>query len=940
MRSRSIHAGPPPELVERDAEIAVLREAVRDLGRGRGGVVVVDAGAGMGKTALLREARDEAAAVGVRVLSARGAELERDFAFGVVRQLLEPALPGDPDERRALLTGAASATELILGDHAPAGDGLPGSLFTLLNGAYWALVTLAERGPLVVVADDAQWADPPSLRFLGFLARRLDSVAVLLVVATRGGEHDDGGLLDDLLAVEGCAHLRLRGLSATGVARLVRRHLDAADDELCAACHLTTAGNPLFVRELVRVLQEDGTRPGADGAAAVAAAGPDAVRRYVAARLRRQSAEVRQVARAVAVLGDDTTLPLVAAHAGVDVASAAACAEHLVRHGVLVSADPPAFVHVVVRDVVLSLVPLAERGDEHDRAARVLAEAGSPAARVASHVLRTTPAGRGDRVALLTGAADEAWRRGSPEGAATYLARARLEPPPPQARSEVSRLLGNCEVHRLSTAAADTYLREAVQLAGTPEQRARCWYSLARFRHSCGRGDAALELLTHAADRLPPDASPALVRDLLSELLGVARAELSARPELLTRLAVFRATAREGDPVLAAHLSVEAVFTGERADVAVALARAALDGDRLAPERSAIWSAVSTLLVAHHLVEAEQRVLRALRDAVERGQLSAIGVVRGYLARIALLRGDLPAAEEHALLGARAVPRPNVGLPALDAARVRLLVERGRLEQARAVLRDGELADGAPPRNSLHLWLLEARMALSAARGDDEAVLADAATCAALHERWGVTGLWDVPWRLHASAAHLRSGRRERAAALAAEELRLARAFGAPGQVARALRAVAVAGSEGDGGHLAEAVALLRAGPARLELAHALADLGEARRRGGDRAGARTALREAAEVAVGCGAEALADRLRAGLAAGGGRPPRIEVTGVAALTPSERRVAELAADALTNRQIAENLFVTEKTVETHLGRAFRKLGVRSRTQLAVRMATR
>ncbi|MCP2094766.1 AAA ATPase domain-containing protein [Actinosynnema pretiosum] len=914
----------------------MLREAVRELGRGRGGVVVVDAGAGMGKTALLREVRGSAAAAGLGVLSARGAELERDFAFGVVRQLLEPALPGDPGERRALLTGAASAVELVLGDRAPTGDGPAGSLFALLNGAYWALVTLAERGPLAVVVDDAQWADPPSLRFLGFLSRRLDSVAVLLVVATRGGEHDDSGLLDDLLAAEGCAHLRPRGLSAAGVARLVRRRLGAADDELCAACHLTTAGNPLFVRELVRVLQEDGARRGAD---AVAAAGPDAVRRHVAARLRRQSDQVRRVARAVAVLGDDTTLPLVAEHAGVDVASAAACAEHLVRHGVLADADPPAFVHVVVRDVVLSLVPLAERGAEHDRAARVLAEAGAPVARVASHVLRTTPAGRADRVALLAGAADEAWRRGSPEGAATYLARARQEPPEPPARSEISRLLGNCEVHRLSTAAADTYLREAVRLAGTPEQRARCWYSLARFRHSCGRGDAALELLTRAADRLPPDASPALVRDLRSELLGVARAELSARPELLARLAEFRATAREDDPVLAAHLSVEAVFTGERADVAVALARTALDGDRLTPERSAIWSAVSTLLVAHRLVEAEQRVQRALRDAVERGQLSALGVVRGYLARTALLRGDLPAAEEHVELGSRAVPRPNVGLPALDAARVRLLVERGLLEQARAVLADGELADGAPPRNSLHLWLLESRMALSAALGDDEAVLADAATCAALHERWGVTGLWDVPWRLHASAAHLRSGRRERAAALAAEELRLATAFGAPGQVARALRAVAAAGPEG-GGHLAEAVDLLRAGPARLELAGALADLGEARARAGDRVGARAVLREAAEVAVGCGAEALADRLRAGLAAGGGRPPRIEATGVAALTPSERRVAELAADALTNRQIAENLFVTEKTVETHLGRAFRKLGVRSRTQLAVRMVTR
>ncbi|GHH40252.1 ATP-binding protein [Lentzea cavernae] len=925
MRSHPVGAEPLPELVERDAETAVLRAAVAAVARGRGGVVVVDASAGMGKTALLRRVRASAVDAGVVVLSARGAELERDFAFGVVRQLLEPALPAEVEQRRALFTGAAAATERIF----DLGDGETGSLFSLFNGLYWLLVTLAERGPLVVVADDAQWADPSSMRFLGFLARRLDSVAVLLVVATRGGEHDDGGLLDDVLAAEDCAHLRLRSLSAAGVARLVRDAVGGADDEFCAACHVTTAGNPLFVRELVRVLAD-----GAGDAAAVASAGPDAVREHVAARLRRQPDEVRRVARAVAVLGDDTTLALVAAQAGIGVTTAAAGAEHLVRHGFFGTADPPAFAHVVLRDVVLSLVPLAERGEAHDRAAGVLTAAGAPVARIASHVLRTVPAARPDRVGVLVAAAAQAWQRGSPPDAATYLARARQEPPEEGLRSEVSRLLGNCEVHQLAVADADVHLCEALVLADTPEQRARCGYSLARFRNACGEVGAALALLRRAAAVVPDDAPAELVRDLMSELLGVARADLSARDELVARLAAFRAT--ESDPVLTAHLSVEEVFTGGRADDAVALARTALDGNRLTPERSALWSAVNTLVVADRLVEAEQRAQRALRNGLERGQLFAVGIVHGYLARISLLRGNLAAADEHVELGTRAVPRPNVALPALDAARVHLLVERGRLDEASAVLADGALADGALPRASLHTWLLESRMRLHAARGDDEALLADATACGALYARWGVTGLWDVQWRLHAATAHRRAGRREEAAVLISEQLRLARAFGVPRQVATALRAAA----DGDAGMLAEAVRLLRESTARLELAEALADLGEARQRAGDRAGARTATREAAEIAVECGAEALADRLRTGLAAGGGRMPRIEVTGVAALTPSELRVAELAAGALTNRQIAENLFVTEKTVETHLGRAYRKLGVRSRTQLAVHMSAR
>ncbi|WP_439657617.1 helix-turn-helix transcriptional regulator [Lentzea sp. HUAS TT2] len=928
MRSSPAGAESLPHLVERDAETAVLRAAVEAVTRGQGGVVVVDAGAGMGKTALIRRTRAMAVDAGIAVLSARGAELERDFAFGLVRQLFETTLPVDVERRRALFTGAVAAVEPIF----DLGEGETGSLFGLFNGLYWLLVSLAESGPLVLVVDDAQWADPSSMRFLGFLARRLDSVAVLLVVATRGGEHDDGGLLDDVLATEDCAHLRLRSLSAAGVTRLVRGTVSGADDAFYEACHVTTAGNPLFVRELVRVLAES---PG-ETAAVVTSAGPEAVRGHVEARLRRQPDEVRRIAQAVAVLGDNTALALVAEQAGVDVATAAVGAERLVRHGFFGAADPPAFAHVVLRDVVHSLVPLAERGAGHDRAARVLAASGAEVAAVASHVLRTLPAERPDRVKVLVAAAAQAWQRGSPQDAGTYLARARQEPPETGLRSEVSRLLGNCEVHRLAIAEADVHLREALALAGTPEQSARCGYSLARFRNACGEIPAALTLLRQVARVMPRDAPAQLGRDVLSELLGVARSDLSAREELVARLAAFRATADRTDPVLAAHLSVEEVFTGGRADDAVALAETALDGNRLTPERSALWSAMNTLLVADRLVEAEQRGQRALRNALERGQLFAVGIVHAYLARISLLRGNLTAADEHVELGTGAVPRPNVALPALDAARVHLLVERGRLDEARAVLDDGVLADGAMPRASLHTWLLESRMRLHAALGDDEVLLTDAMACGTLYARWGVTGLWDVQWRLHAAAAHRRAGRREQAAVLVAEQLRLARMFGVPRHVATALRA----GAGGDLGVLAEAVRLLREGPARLELAEALAELGEARQRGGDRAGARATTKEAAEIALGCRAEALAERLTAGLTVGGGRPPRIEVTGVAALTPSELRVAELAADALTNRQIAENLFVTEKTVETHLGRAYRKLGVRSRTQLAVRMSLR
>jgi DNA-binding CsgD family transcriptional regulator len=134
-------------------------------------------------------------------------------------------------------------------------------------------------------------------------------------------------------------------------------------------------------------------------------------------------------------------------------------------------------------------------------------------------------------------------------------------------------------------------------------------------------------------------------------------------------------------------------------------------------------------------------------------------------------------------------------------------------------------------------------------------------------------------------------------------------------------------------GRLEEAVAVLGPSPARLEYAHALTDLGAALRRANQRAAARDPLRQALDVADACGAEPLAERARHELHAAGGRPRRPRISGVDALTASERRIAEMAAGGLTNPEIAQALFVTRKTVEAHLGAAYRKLDIRSRSEL-------
>lgn len=181
---------------------------------------------------------------------------------------------------------------------------------------------------MVVLVDDAHWADLPSVQFPGFLARRLDSARALVIIAIRPAEPGADDVIDDILAAEELTLLRPGNLSGVAAAELVGGD---AHDEFCAACHAVTAGNPLSVRELLRVPAAVNVRPEAGNAASVADSGPDAIRWYVAGRVRRRTPEVQAVARAVAVRGDDTPVAVVAEQAGLPGAGTLAAAQKLTR---------------------------------------------------------------------------------------------------------------------------------------------------------------------------------------------------------------------------------------------------------------------------------------------------------------------------------------------------------------------------------------------------------------------------------------------------------------------------------------------------------------------------------------------------------------------------------------------------------------------------------
>lgn len=926
-------------LLERGVELDGLARLLTRSASGRGAVAIVRAGPGLGKTSLLRWVRERAQRSGMHVADARGGQLESDFAFGVARQLFVPALRSGGDE---LQVDAVSAGVLLEAPKAQVGDRPPMALLAALAGLADLTRRLSLRAPLTLLVDDAHWADLPSLQFLDFLARRVERWPVLVVLTVRVGDALAPVPLEDMTADPAVTVYEPRPLSRSGVATAVRRRLSPqAEESFCSACYDATGGNPLYVGELLRSLSADGVAPSAASIPVVHAARPGGVRRHLQARLQRLTPPARRLATVLAVLGEGAEWVVAVRQASLDHDSSAAAGDELVRSGVLSQVRPPAFVHALLREAALELLPASERSTEHSRAALLLAEHGASPERVASHILLTSPRSRAEHVAVLVTAAAEARRRGTPTAAVVYLRRALVEPPPPEWVSEISRQLGNCEAYGLQFEAAAEHLRTAVDSATDSDERALAAFSLARFHNARGDAESAVRTLVSVSD---PDA--AHTGELMSirieaELAGMARvAMLTPLAERTTAalIAQEQAAARIWPPLsdlLHAHRSLQQLLDGAPAADAAASAQRSLAPGRLRPDGSALHIAVHTLLATDRLAVAEQHLELAVTRAAEQGLLIAVAIARGCQGRAALLRGDLPAAYEHVQAGLELTHGAHFALPMLHATLARLLLLRGEVDQAGEVIGRSALAGSAPPRSTLQHWLLESRAHWRAATGDLQGALEDLLLGLDTYERQGWGRVLDVPWRTGAARLARVSGQRDLARRLVAEHRERAVGLGTPRALAAGLREEAeLTGGQERRTLLGEAVRLLEDSPARLDLAEALHAQGAALTADGELAAGRLALRRALHVAGECSAEAMVHALRGALAAGGGRPPRERLTGGHALTDAERQVAELVASGLTNRQVAERLVVTAKTVEAHLSRVYRKLGVSSRTQLA------
>ncbi len=934
---------PGATLFERGRELETIAAQLGQAREGAGSTVVVEGPAGIGKTSLLGAATEMAREAGMTVFAARGGVLEQQLEYGVARQLIErPVLQADPERRAQLLAGPAAASVAALGlGELPAEPALGTDPSPQIQHAlHWLVANLAEEAPLLIVLDDAHWGDAASLRAGGYLARRLDDLAVAMLVAARDdepGSHQE--LLTELFTAAEPTFLRPAPLAAGAIGQVLEGAFEQPPPApLIAACERATGGNPFLLTELAGELAQSHADPAELAIAAVDRAGPVAVRRSLLLRLGNLGDGAHRLARAIAVLGGEGDLRHAAAIAGLQPDPARAAADLLAAAGILEAEMPPLrMVHPLVRAAVAEDTPPSDRAASHRHAFAALAADGAVDQALLPHALAAEPSGDPELAALLGRLAERALRTGTPEAAATYLERALLEPPPAPERAAALAALGRAEVRAGRFGEGLDHLEQALALGGDNGSRAAIHRERAFAAFASAGMDEARRTVAGALGELGQTAGDDALQ-LEAELALLAWLSGGEHGlDLRRHQALAGETAAER--TILALLAQEEHAAGSPPQEVVELALRALGGGRLiaadTSEALSWYMATYALLTCEAHDEARVTIGEAIADSRRRGSAFARAGALGTRAVLALNEGRPRDAEADAREAA-AGPMPPIMVPVNAAYLILSLIDQGQLQEAEAALVAAGIDQG-PGGPTVLRWIPWARARLREAQGRPAEVRADVA-CLREDDEAG-RPMRALAWKsLLARALSRGEGNddeRAEASGLATEQLEWARAWDRSGALGVALRAAALTNRGGgrvEG--LTAAVETLAGSDLRTEEARARLDLGIAQLRAGRRRDGRAALEAALEQALAAGARGTAEAAARELEIAGAQPRRLSFD---ELTASERRIAEHAAAGRTNREIAEELFVTPKTVENHLTRVYGKLGISSRRELSARL---
>ncbi|MDG4763511.1 AAA family ATPase [Solwaraspora sp. WMMD406] len=923
-------------LIERWAESLVLNRTVENLCQGIGDLVVIEGGCGIGRTALLLELQRMAEARQLVVCVAHCSSSEAEFPYGVIHQLLEPHLSRLAAGRTEDSPTAAELLQVMDPVAPPSSDV---SDIHVLNGMLWAIRGLAAQAPVVLAVDDLNFGDAHSLHVLAYVARRLKGQPVAIVVTRRLGEPvTSPPMLAALHAAGEWTVLRPALLTAAGTGELADGFLGPTPAPVVDELHQLTAGNPMLLSAMLMAAGPYNEPTGPVLPMSV-------VERFVGSTMRTRLAHlpagVPGVAETIAILEGEADAALIAEAAGMTEAEAATGLAVLGGMGLLTDQPLSTYVHPVVGKALRRLPEVIVPDTVHRLMSEALHRRQAAPADIARHLLRAGPVGAEWVPDVLRAAANKALAERRMADASALLRRAFDEPLAAELRDEVQAAL-DCIELITDPQAILVRLRTRLAAARTPQAHVSTVLGYAQALIRTNRVDEVGEALQGCRVSLaavPPSRQrDNLIRQIndaeaMSALLGCSAAADIA--DLLAKLTDLGA-----DDVLHERSlwALQAAVEGRTsaAEVVGGIRRAVATQVPRAREPQLMPYVVFTLLWADELELVYQWCDAVLTGQSGAGRLSTIVVALALRASAQLEAGRLHSAEHDArqaldLLGEQEIIDPVVSLVLTPL--VHTLIELDRTDEAFALLNRCGGA-GTLPKLWPQTMLLAARGRLRGACGDTKGALDDLSESGRRMERWGTTNPAISRWRSEAAFMRNQLGDVTGALRLVEEELHAARRWGSTRAVGVALRAKGlIHGSEEGLAALTEAVRVLRSGPACLETAYAEASLGIVQRRENNRRAARETLRRALALAQQLGAVRLAGRVHAELLTAGGLPRRCEHFGTKALTASEYRVALLAAVGRTNGAIARELFVTQRTVETHLTRAYRKLGIQGRSEL-------